>query len=242
MPMHPSPCAETVRPCWPSLVVCMRSSLRTGAHADASQVVSATTRSTTQSMSIHADDDAVALFPFGGRFEVVHDVVEMRREGGRLATGQPEHSMIQQRVLVVDQLAGQVVHHRDERGAVTAALEPYPPGRPGVVLLRSAPDGARRTLADQSGLEQNVQVVGDVALVDHQAVGQLADGRPRLAQLEQQPMTSGMPQRTGSYRSGGIQQIGQCTLAHGAKRQETLSLCQGPCWTRRHDEYPAPSA
>src|SRR5882762_1253572 len=108
MPMHPSPCAETVRPCWPSLVVRMRSSLRTEAHSSASQG-SATTRPRTQSMSIDADDDAVALFPFGGRFEVVHDLVEMRREDARLATGQPEHPMIQQRVFVVDQLAGQVV-------------------------------------------------------------------------------------------------------------------------------------
>src|SRR5882757_10797778 len=110
-------------------------------------------------MSIHADEDPIALFPFGGRFEVVHDLVEMRREGGRLATGQPEYSMVQQRVLVVGQLAGQVVHHRDERCAVTAALEPYPPGRTGVVLLRSAPDRARRALVDQTRLEPNIQVL-----------------------------------------------------------------------------------
>ena len=54
----------------------------------------------------------------------------------------------------------------------------------------------------QAGVGEDLQVVGDVALVAAQGCGELADGRLALAEGEQQPVTHRVAQRLELLRGG----------------------------------------
>jgi hypothetical protein len=85
-----------------------------------------------------------------------------------------------------------------------------------VVLLRSAAHLAGACGPDQACRGENLQMVGNVALVAAQCGGELADGRlAALAEGEKQPVTHRMAQRLELLRRGNP---GDIVLLHGEKR------------------------
>src|SRR2546427_366960 len=68
-------------------------------------------------------------------------------------------------------------------------------GGPLVVPLGSAAHLAGACGPDQARVGENLQMVGNVALIAAQSGGELADGRLALAEGEQQPVTRRMTQR-----------------------------------------------
>ena len=81
-----------------------------------------------------------------------------------------------------------------------------------VVLLGSAAYLARPGGQRQAGVGENLQVMGDVALVAAQGYSELADGRLALAEGEQQPVTHRVAQRLELLRRGDRRDV---LLFHG---------------------------
>ena len=81
-----------------------------------------------------------------------------------------------------------------------------------VAFSAIAADLARPGGHGQAGVGEDLQVVGDVALVAAQGCGELADGRLALAEGEQQPVTHRMAQRLELLRRNDL---GDVLLFHG---------------------------
>jgi hypothetical protein len=143
-------------------------------------------------------------------------VSEVAEGGGELPGvlgSQPERAQHQERVRLG---GGDLRSERAERhvggGGVIVCQAA---GGALVVLLRSAAHPAGACGPDQARRGENLQMVGNVALVAAQCGGELADGRLALAKGEQQPVTHRMTQRLELLRRGNP---GDVVLLHTEKR------------------------
>lgn len=75
-----------------------------------------------------------------------------------------------------------------------------------VVLLGPSPHRAGPPLADQPGFSQYAQVVGHIALVDLEPIGQLTDRCRLIAECVEQPVPGRMAERTDRCGVAGIDQ------------------------------------